>query len=206
MSNKLWVVYLVRCSDNTLYCGIAKDLNSRLIDHNSGKGAKYTRSRRPVELVGVSPEMTKSEALKLEYRIKKLPADKKLIELTGKENGMTLKQDLKTLQNEIKKLEKNLGKLTKAMAAVRKPKSKKSPKPKPVPAETPKETAVGTAPTKITATNRVLDIIREAENGVHASTLIKETGFKDQKVRNILTRIFKEGKVKRLGRGIYVVA
>ena len=77
MSEKKWVVYLVRCSDKSLYCGIINDFKSRLIEHNSGKGSKYTRSRRPVELVGISPEMKKSEALKLEYRIKQLPADKK---------------------------------------------------------------------------------------------------------------------------------
>ena len=206
MSNKIWLVYLVRCSDNALYCGITNDLNSRLMDHNSGRGAKYTRSRRPVELVGVSPEMTKSEALKLEYRIKKLPAEKKLFELTGKENGMTLKQDLKTLQNEIRKLEKNLDRLTKAMAAVQKQNSRKAPKQKPVRAKGPKETGVGAAAAKMTTTDQVLDIIKKAEKGVDAATLIKETGFKDQKVRNILTRIFKEGRVKRVGRGIYVVA
>ena len=72
MSDKKWIVYLLRCSDNSLYCGISNDLKSRLTDHNSGKGAKYTRSRKPVELVGASHEMTKSEALKLEYRIKRL--------------------------------------------------------------------------------------------------------------------------------------
>ena len=88
MSNKNWIVYLVRCSDNSLYCGISNDIKSRVIEHNSGKGAKYTRSRRPVELVSISDEMTKSEALKLEYRIKRLPADEKLVELTNdKEKG-----------------------------------------------------------------------------------------------------------------------
>jgi putative endonuclease len=86
MNNPKWVVYLVRCSDNSLYCGISNDFKSRLIEHNSGKGAKYTRSRRPVELVAISPEMTKSEALKLEYRIKQLPADKKLSELRREDN------------------------------------------------------------------------------------------------------------------------
>jgi putative endonuclease len=80
MNNTKWVVYLVRCSDKSLYCGISNDFESRLIEHNSGKGAKYTRSRRPVELIAISTEMTKSEALKLEYRIKQLPADKKLSE------------------------------------------------------------------------------------------------------------------------------
>ena len=79
MKNKKWVVYLVRCSDNSLYCGISNDLKSRVIEHNLGKGAKYTRSRRPVDLVGISPEMTKSEILKLEYRIKQLPVNNKKI-------------------------------------------------------------------------------------------------------------------------------
>jgi putative endonuclease len=78
MKEKKWVVYLVRCSDNSLYCGISIGIKNRLTEHNSGKGAKYIRSRRPVALVGISPEMTKSEALKLEYRIKQLPAKKKL--------------------------------------------------------------------------------------------------------------------------------
>ena len=90
MSEKSWVVYLVRCADNSLYCGVSNDLKSRLIEHNSGKGAKYTRSRRPVELVGASPKMTKSEALKLEYRIKRLPPGQKIFELTSKENEMTV--------------------------------------------------------------------------------------------------------------------
>ena len=119
---------------------------------------------------------------------------------------MTLKQDLKKLQNEINKLEKNLVKLTKAIAAAQKPKSRKAPKPKPVRAKAPKETRGEAAKAKMTATDQVLDIIRKADTGVDASTLIKKTGFKDQKVRNILTRIFKEGRVKRVGRGVYVVA
>jgi putative endonuclease len=84
MNNGKWVVYLVRCSDKSLYCGISNDFKSRVIEHNSGKGARYTRSRRPVELVGISPEMTKSEALKLECKIKQLPTDKKLSELTNR--------------------------------------------------------------------------------------------------------------------------
>ena len=76
-----WVVYLLRCVDDSLYCGITNDLKSRLSKHNSGNGAKYTRSRLPVQLVGVSFGMTKSEALKLEYRLKRTPAVNKLAEL-----------------------------------------------------------------------------------------------------------------------------
>jgi len=77
-----WVVYLLRCSDNSLYCGITNDLSSRLRDHNSGKGAKYTRSRRPVQLIANSLQMDRSEALKLEYNIKRLPAGKKISRIT----------------------------------------------------------------------------------------------------------------------------
>ena len=63
MNKKEWVVYLVRCVDESLYCGITNDVEKRLVAHNSGKGAKYTKSRMPVDVAGVSSKMTKSEAL-----------------------------------------------------------------------------------------------------------------------------------------------
>ena len=81
MSTKNWAVYLLRCSDDSLYCGVSNDIEKRVIDHNSGLGAKYTRSRRPVVLVGASRSMTKVEAFQLESRIKKLPANLKTAEL-----------------------------------------------------------------------------------------------------------------------------
>ena len=81
MSEKKWSVYLLRCSDNSLYCGVSNNINKRVIAHNSGTGAKYTRSRRPVVLVGISRDMTKGDALKLEYRIRQLPAAKKIANL-----------------------------------------------------------------------------------------------------------------------------
>ena len=87
MDKKRWIVYLIRCSDESLYCGITNNLKNRLIAHNSGRGSKYTRSRRPVELVAASPEMTKNDALKLEYRVKQVPASKKNLEFTKKEHG-----------------------------------------------------------------------------------------------------------------------
>ena len=96
-NNNKWVVYMVRCSDNSLYCGISNDLKSRLLEHNSRKGAKYTRSRRPVKLVGISSELTKSQALNLEYKIKQLLKDRKIAELTRKETERTVCQDLKAL-------------------------------------------------------------------------------------------------------------
>jgi len=127
MSDKKWIVYLVRCSENSLYCGISNDIKSRLMEHNSGKGAKYTRSRRPVELVGISPEMTKSEALKIEYRIKQLPANKKLSELTRKENEITIfKKDLQALNKDIKALERKMEKLIKEFDKGKKAPAKKA--------------------------------------------------------------------------------
>ncbi len=81
-----WKVYLVRCFDNSLYCGIAKDVEKRIGEHNEGKGAKYTRFRRPVKLAAVSSEMTKGEALSFEYFIKQLPAKRK-IDAFMEENG-----------------------------------------------------------------------------------------------------------------------
>ena len=73
-----WQVYLLKCADLSLYCGITNDLKARIDTHNAGKGAKYTRGRLPVELVAKSKDMTKSQALKCEMYIKKLPTPKKI--------------------------------------------------------------------------------------------------------------------------------
>jgi putative endonuclease len=75
----IWHVYMVRCSDGTLYTGITNDLEKRIEAHNSGKdGARYTRSRRPVKLVYSEQVESKSAAAKLEYQLKKLPRLKKI--------------------------------------------------------------------------------------------------------------------------------
>lgn len=73
-----WKVYLLKCSDNSLYCGITNDVGTRVSKHNAGTGSKYTRSRLPVELVAVSKDLTKNEALKLEHHIKQLKASEKI--------------------------------------------------------------------------------------------------------------------------------
>ena len=73
-----WFVYILKCSDNTLYTGITNDLESRIKKHNEGKGAKYTRGRGPVALVKFFECPDKSSALKLEYKIKQLSRDEKL--------------------------------------------------------------------------------------------------------------------------------
>lgn len=69
-----WNVYIVRCSDDTLYTGIARDVDARVRQHNLGAGARYTRSRRPVNLVYREPAADRSAALKREYAIKRLGA------------------------------------------------------------------------------------------------------------------------------------
>ena len=71
-------VYLLRCGDGTLYCGWTMDLDARLKAHNSGKGAKYTRSRLPVELVYSESYEDRHEALSREWHIKRLPRKEKL--------------------------------------------------------------------------------------------------------------------------------
>jgi len=73
-----WQVYLLQCADLSLYCGITNDLKARIDTHNAGRGAKYTRGRLPVTLAAESSEMTKSQALKVELQIKKLPRPKKI--------------------------------------------------------------------------------------------------------------------------------
>jgi len=73
-----WFVYLLRCGDGTLYCGIALDVEARLAQHQAGKGAKYTRGRGPLELVYREACPTKAEALRRERAIKRLPRARKL--------------------------------------------------------------------------------------------------------------------------------
>ena len=67
-----WVVYLLRCRDRSLYCGITNDLPKRLKAHAAGKASRYTRSRLPVEVVYTESQPSKSTALKREAAIKKL--------------------------------------------------------------------------------------------------------------------------------------
>ena len=73
-----WTVYLLRCADETLYCGCTNDLQKRLKAHNSGQGAKYTRARRPVALVWQEEQPDRSAALRREAQIKKLTRAEKL--------------------------------------------------------------------------------------------------------------------------------
>lgn len=75
-----WHVYMLRCADDTLYTGVTVDLARRLAEHNGdgGLGARYTRSRRPVELVYVEASASRSEAARREAAIKRLDRAHKL--------------------------------------------------------------------------------------------------------------------------------
>ncbi|MDD2356627.1 MAG: GIY-YIG nuclease family protein [Thiovulaceae bacterium] len=74
-----YFVYILECSDNTLYTGIAKDVNKRLNEHNNSKnGAKYTKARRPVKLLHVEECEDRSSACKREYTIKQLSREAKI--------------------------------------------------------------------------------------------------------------------------------
>lgn len=70
-------VYILECRDSTYYTGYTTDVDKRLATHNLGKGAKYTRSRRPCKLVYVRACESKSKALKLEYKIKQMSRKEK---------------------------------------------------------------------------------------------------------------------------------
>ena len=74
----MWYVYILECSDGTLYTGITTDLDKRLKTHNNGKGAKYTKARLPVVLKASFEAKDRSSASKEEYRIKQLTRKQKL--------------------------------------------------------------------------------------------------------------------------------
>ena len=73
-----WFVYVVRCRDGSLYTGISTDVGSRVAAHNAGRGARYTRARRPVAVIHVEGKRSRSTALKREAAIKALSRAEKL--------------------------------------------------------------------------------------------------------------------------------
>lgn len=74
----MYYTYIVECADRSLYTGYTTDVKARIRKHNSGKGAKYTRSRLPVKLVYYEEYETKHEAMSREYYIKQMPRKSKL--------------------------------------------------------------------------------------------------------------------------------
>lgn len=77
-------VYILRCGDGSLYIGTARDIAARLAQHAAGKGAKYTRSRGPLELVYQEGPMTVSRALRREHQLKQLTRTQKMALIAGK--------------------------------------------------------------------------------------------------------------------------
>jgi putative endonuclease len=89
---KTHFVYIVRCRDGTLYTGYTTDLDRRIAVHNRGKGARYTRARLPVELVFCEEYRTKSEAMRREAEIKRMPRWEKAA-LVAMDVRVTLKSE-----------------------------------------------------------------------------------------------------------------
>ena len=215
MDKRQWVVYLLRCSDESLYCGITNNLKNRLIAHNSGRGAKYTRSRRPVELVGASSAMTKSDALKLEYRVKHVPAGSKYYELIKEEDKMAkdLNKTLKAINKNLNALDKKVDKIIVAVGKLEQPKVAKKPiakvvKRKPVKKAVTKKVAVKKPAAKKqvepTAADTVFGFIKRYKKGVDVSTLMEKTGFNRRKIYDNAKILKKQGKIKSMGNGVYV--
>ena len=89
MTRTMNYVYLLRCADGTLYCGWTTDLEARLAAHNSGHGAKYTRSRRPLTLVYAEAHEDRHDALSREWHIKRMSREEKLrLVKSYEENGL----------------------------------------------------------------------------------------------------------------------
>lgn len=78
-----WWVYVLRCADGSLYTGITNDLASRIEVHNAGRGAKYTRARRPVALAWSKGRQSPTDARRIEYALKTLSRDEKLRLVAG---------------------------------------------------------------------------------------------------------------------------
>ena len=77
LGDTMYYVYIVECDDGTYYTGYTSDISRRINEHNNGTGAKYTRSRNPVELIYYETFEDRSEAMSREYTIKQLSHDEK---------------------------------------------------------------------------------------------------------------------------------
>lgn len=93
----LWTVYILECSDKTLYAGITNDMENRLAKHAAGTGAKYTRGRAPYKVLYTEVHATRGDALRREAEIKALSRDKKLKLISRKqEDGVCTTASLET--------------------------------------------------------------------------------------------------------------
>jgi DNA-binding transcriptional regulator PaaX len=113
-----------------------------------------------------------------------------------------LKNDLQAVNKELKALVKKTDSLMKALARIEKA---QSPKAKSVKKPVTKKTTPVKKTAKLTATDTIIRIIKRSRKGVDVPTLMDKTGFNERKVRNIIFRINKLGRIKRIRKGIYVV-
>ena len=91
-----WMTYLLLCGDGKLYCGVTNDMEKRLDAHNRGIASRFTRARLPVKLLATSRAMGKAEAFHLEYRIKRLPKNRKLAALKSAQRRPRIKKRVAT--------------------------------------------------------------------------------------------------------------
>jgi hypothetical protein len=120
-----------------------------------------------------------------------------------------LRRDLQAVSKDIKTLEKKMANLLKAYEKTQQPKTgaktkRKTQNTKARVASASKKTAFSKKSSQLTATEKILKIIGRSRKGMDVPTLKAKTGFEDKKVRNIIFRASKEGKIKKSGRGIYV--
>jgi len=116
---------------------------------------------------------------------------------------MILKKDLTVLKKDITAIGKKVDNLLKAYGKEVKAKASKASKTKAVKAKPAKQAPAKKKAVRITATDQLLKIINRSKKGVNIDTLKKKTGFADKKLRNIIFRTYKEGKIKRADRGLY---
>ena len=126
-----------------------------------------------------------------------------------------LKKNLQAVNRELKALAKKVDKIAVAVGKLDKPKVTKKPKAKPVKAKPAKKTVAkkvavkkpaAKKPGQLTAVDTVLGFIERSEKGIDTAALIKETGFSEKKIHNIVYKLKKQGKVKSVGRGLYLKA
>jgi putative endonuclease len=79
-----WFIYIARCSDGTIYVGVARDVAARIAAHDAGRGARYTRGRGPLRLLATRRCATQGDALRLELTLKSLPRSDKLALATSR--------------------------------------------------------------------------------------------------------------------------
>lgn len=82
-----WHIYLIECADGSLYTGITVDVDRRFRMHLAGKGARYTRSHKPVRLIASRPVGSRAEALRAELAVKRLPRSQKIDAVRGDDDG-----------------------------------------------------------------------------------------------------------------------